>query len=338
VQLYGIIDVNIEAVSNQQGSNGDTTSTVGMRSGGRSPSRWGLRGSEDLGGGLKAVFGLESGISAANGTLSNPRFFSRRASVGLSGAWGTILMGRDRTPAFAMFSPYDPSLGGGQYAPLTNMLPSRTDNSVIYSVKGIKAAFSAYYSFNDLKGQSEDDLEALGAFGAAASYTVSKAFSVMVGYDQVKGETGFSGAQRAGNHGNAENAIVAAKGQFGEVHYKVAYRYRNTDLHAPALRPVESDLYMLGLEYHFAPKTMLGFTYYQERFNNAPQGWKGATGSVVHQFALLGTYALSKRTELYATASRTRNGPMNMGAAAGYTLARGKAGQTATALGVRHYF
>ena len=80
VTLYGLIDAGITYTNNQQGH-----SNWQMTSGQVNGSRFGLRGSEDLGGGLKAIFTLENGFSIANGTLGqNGRLFGRQAFVGLS--------------------------------------------------------------------------------------------------------------------------------------------------------------------------------------------------------------------------------------------------------------
>ena len=91
VTLYGLIDAGITYTNNQHGhSNWQETS------GSVNGSRWGLRGSEDLGGGLKAIFTLENGFSIANGTLGQKgREFGRQAFVGLaSDQFGAVTLGR----------------------------------------------------------------------------------------------------------------------------------------------------------------------------------------------------------------------------------------------------
>ena len=86
VTLYGVADAGIEYLSNApSASNG--SNLVRMSSGNMSTSRWGLRGSEDLGGGLKAVFELERGFSLDTAVLSSsPRLFDLAALVGISSA------------------------------------------------------------------------------------------------------------------------------------------------------------------------------------------------------------------------------------------------------------
>ena len=99
VTLYGIVDEAIRYQTNA-GPGGDDQ--VAMTSGPETHSRWGLKGSEDLGGGWSAVFHLENGFEAFNGTLHVPgTLFSRQAYVGLSNEqWGALTFGRQYAPAY----------------------------------------------------------------------------------------------------------------------------------------------------------------------------------------------------------------------------------------------
>ena len=87
VTLYGVIDDGLNYTSNARGH-----SAFAMVSGDANASNFGLKGAEDLGGGLSAIFTLESGFNASNGALSmNGTLFSRQAFVGLSSAnYGTF--------------------------------------------------------------------------------------------------------------------------------------------------------------------------------------------------------------------------------------------------------
>lgn len=96
VTLYGIVDTY---VSNAKLGAVGAPSLNSVNSGGISPSRWGLRGSEDLGGGLKANFNLEQGFQSDTGTQSvGNTAFSRAAWVGLSGGFGEVQYGHTTTP------------------------------------------------------------------------------------------------------------------------------------------------------------------------------------------------------------------------------------------------
>lgn len=93
IQIYGRIDLSIDHV------NAGLNSNVGYGAPGAetlrmtdNTSRLGFRGTEDLGGGLQALYGVELGINADNGSLVAPNF--RYSYVGLKGGWGTFNMGR----------------------------------------------------------------------------------------------------------------------------------------------------------------------------------------------------------------------------------------------------
>lgn len=101
VTLYGIMDVNV-AQSKTFGSAATPSTTVtGMNA--YNPtnprgSRFGLRGSEDLGGGLRGIFQLEAGINPeSGGTTANNQLFNRHAWVGLAGGFGEVTLGRQET-------------------------------------------------------------------------------------------------------------------------------------------------------------------------------------------------------------------------------------------------
>jgi predicted porin len=97
VTLYGVADVYLGRTSSTATTGVKTTNTV-VNSGGFNGSRWGLRGTEDLGGGLKANFVLESGFTIDNGNVGNgATMFGRQAFVGLSGGFGAVNLGRQYT-------------------------------------------------------------------------------------------------------------------------------------------------------------------------------------------------------------------------------------------------
>lgn len=96
VRLYGHIDTFYERVGT---GGGNTLQRVS--SGGAAVSRWGLRGSEDLGGGLRANYRLETGFNADDGSVQTAgSAFSRWVHVGLSGPWGAVDAGRMWSPSF----------------------------------------------------------------------------------------------------------------------------------------------------------------------------------------------------------------------------------------------
>ncbi|MDR6201422.1 putative porin [Paraburkholderia graminis] len=86
VALYGVMDTGIEYVSHANAAGGHVMRMPGIT--GELPSRWGMRGSEDLGRGLQALFVIESGFNVRGGDSGQGgRLFGRQAWVGLEGPW-----------------------------------------------------------------------------------------------------------------------------------------------------------------------------------------------------------------------------------------------------------
>jgi predicted porin len=132
VQLYGRIDASL-----QVGDAGGH-SVAALNSSNVAPSVWGLTGSEDLGGGYRAVFKLEDGFNPTNGAIAGSgALFGREAWVGISGPFGQAQAGVNYTPIFTTLVTYSQgalwTLGWGNAANNFFFLPSaRTNNSIRY--------------------------------------------------------------------------------------------------------------------------------------------------------------------------------------------------------------
>jgi len=125
VTLFGIVDLNARYVKNGD-VNVKSLGTDGINS-----SRLGFRGVEDLGGGLKAGFHLEAGLSpdvggtgGGNGLSANV-FFNRRSTVSLLGSFGEVRLGRDYAPSFWNLTVFDP-FGTNGVGSFTNLITSST--------------------------------------------------------------------------------------------------------------------------------------------------------------------------------------------------------------------
>jgi predicted porin len=150
VTLFGVMDVGVRYVKN-----GDQK-VKSVSSNGVQTSRLGFRGVEDLGGGLKAGFWLETGLNPDNGTTSDSaRLWNRRSTVSLSGSFGELRLGRDTTPTFNGYADYDAfgTNGVGAADKFVNKLGTgvdtnvRADNLVSYftpnNIGGFYGQFSA---------------------------------------------------------------------------------------------------------------------------------------------------------------------------------------------------
>ena len=114
VTLFGIVDMSIAQTSNGSGGNLKSLSNDGINS-----SRLGVRGVEDMGGGLKAGFWLEGAISGDNGNAAGFNF-QRRSTVSLLGAFGEVRLGRDFDPSFWNLTVFDPFGTNGVGGALNN--------------------------------------------------------------------------------------------------------------------------------------------------------------------------------------------------------------------------
>ncbi|MGT2476831.1 porin [Paraburkholderia terrae] len=134
VTLYGLIDQGLEYVNNVAKGKNATTNAYRMGDG-TATSYFGIRGSEDLGGGTKAIFDLQGGFMPSNGTSrQGGRLFGRQSYVGLDGKFGRLTFGRQYTMRFFATSFINPFGTGAQgLTTLDNGIANaRADNSVSY--------------------------------------------------------------------------------------------------------------------------------------------------------------------------------------------------------------
>lgn len=196
LQLYGILDVAVGTVEHSAGGSATFPATVnpvskvstkfndsvtGMFNGGISDSRWGIRGTEDLGGGMSAFFDLESGINVPTGSLNNAagslagsnntvgvasalngQLFNRGAYVGIrDDRYGAVSFGRTTTLGYDTIVNYDPlhsaqlfsPLGfSGSYSAGGITEGSRTDNNIKYVNRTGPINYGVSYSLGGVPG------------------------------------------------------------------------------------------------------------------------------------------------------------------------------------------
>ena len=138
VNLYGRIDASIASQKTEVGGITTVNPGVMIRSGAHTGSRWGLKGSEDLGAGLRANFQLEQGFNVDDGTASSARQFHRQAWVGLSGAFGALQLGRQYSTIYNLYTEHD-TFGWSGYSAADYVFNAgayansgRIDNAVYY--------------------------------------------------------------------------------------------------------------------------------------------------------------------------------------------------------------
>ncbi|SFA75298.1 Outer membrane protein (porin) [Collimonas sp. OK607] len=327
VQIYGIVDVGVEYVNKARVSTAGTAtgSLAKVDSGNAAASRIGFRGREDLGDGLAAVFGLENGFSADTGALANGgRLFGRQAYVGLAGKFGEVQLGRETTPIFDFGAIYDPMIPARYSAlALDAAFASRADNAIRYGGKFGGLTLSTQYSFG-FDSTIVNGGEVPGAFqvGKEASTNINYQFgNVLAGvlYDRQ------NGTSVATQKNSVERMAVGITADFKPVKLYAAFQRRNMHTAPTSTR---TNLYWVAMSYNpTAAVTLLAAAYSYD-----PAGASNRTG----MYTLLGSYALSKRTDIYSELGIMRNQAKAAMALDG-TVNPGDS-QAGLTLGIRHRF
>ena len=340
VTLYGVADVGLEYTNRTPGPNGQSSNAWRMTSGNQSGSRWGLRGVEDLGGGLKGIFTLESGFNVDTGGQSDSsRLFNRNAYVGLQNQWGTLTLGRQQTLFYDFGLVYDPMAISTRYS-ITSIAPeyaSRADNAAKYVGTFGGLTVAALYELPEQRQRNPGVFSAGREYGFTAMYGAGP-FSVGATYDQSNGSTAASAGQ------SIRRASVAGTYAFGPAKVYAGYRwakgYNGATLpgavaSAPGSVVSTANLYWLGLGYQLTPALSLtGAAYYQDFRNTSADPW---------QFVATADYALSKRTDLYTSVSYTKNKSGSSLGVDGYNSSTASnvisgGNQFGAVVGVRHKF
>ena len=297
--IYGLVDM---AAGRFQSPG--TTRVLGAESGRMSLSYLGVRGSDDLGGGLRARFGLETYLSADRGTAGRgdgDRFWARGAYVGLQGAFGTSLLGRLPTPLWLstrLFNPFGDSFGFSpsirQYFAGSILGDSHWNNSVAFTTPEVDNGFRYSVQYNAGEGEPGSTGKNVGA---NVLYT-SGPLSATATWQRVRNSiapapAGFDHQSTFQFGASYEWRIVKLYGQAGSV-----------TTHATTA--IKSRLYQLGA----VSPIGLGFLM-------VSYGHKGddVNGSHFTQrtFSVGYDYFLSKATDIYAVAMNERATALSSG-------------------------
>jgi predicted porin len=328
VTLYGILDTGVEYLSAAPAAGGKSANLYRETSGSHVSSRFGFKGVEDLGGGLKAIFTLESGPAMNNGTLlQGGRMFGRQAYVGLSSSYGQLTFGRQITPIYEYFLPLDPLNYSSYGLPAQDaQFIGRADNSVKYSGSFGPIDVSALYSFGY-------DATIPGGGPLPGAYRVGKQFDAGARYVQGPVNVSVVYEQRQGESvataGKDEQRVSAgASYAFTSIQLFAGYEWYQSDIPATAQHQVMG---FAGLRYRVTPALALAAAGYYHVISSASQR--------PLSIGLNADYSLSKRTSLYVDATHVSNSNgSNLGANGfGSSIAPGH-DQTGVALGLVHRF
>jgi predicted porin len=340
VTLYGIVDTSVRYLTNADANN---DSRISMGGGPITGSRWGLKGSEDLGGGLSAVFRLENGFDLWNGQLASAgTLFNRMAYVGLSSnQYGAVTLGHQNTPLFDQL--------GDVYDPLT--VGNYDQDGWLPGALGYGLSQSSSVKYNGQFGGL--NVEVMYGFGGVAgSVGASNMYGVTVSYtySALSLDGGFQ--QNSDVHNNKFNVVnLSAVYAFSTVKAFAGWLHAqdNTgivDLYMGAANsPAASwstpltgtnridDGFYAGSTWQFTPALLLTAAGYYDHSRNALEADDTTLGrGTRYTGVLLAEYSLSKGTTAYGTVDFTH------GAGAAQADFPGRNNQTGVAVGFRNVF
>ena len=295
VTLYGLLDTYIEYRTH---NNAALDSRWALNSGGMNTSRWGLRGSEDLGGGLKAIFQLEGELALDTGA-GGSNLFGRQANVGLEGGWGRLVAGRSFSTTYDFIIGFDPMGYAPAYSWATSAgatggrkdgMVTGVSNLLKYRGEFAGVRVGASYGFGEVAGNSADAATAnLGlGYGIGGLQLVATA-------EQINGTSTPAGARD-----RTRTYHVGASYDFGGV--KLFGVMRDYGKHfAAGGADNDSRTWWVGASWLPMPALTLTAAYYKQDIRSSNTAPLVDDPSLV---VLRARYALSKRTDVYAVVGR----------------------------------
>ena len=276
VDIYGKLHVSVSAFNDQANTINDTQISSNA-------SRFGIKGSEDLGGGLAAIWQFESGMNLdeQNGTLA-----SRNSFVGLKGGFGTVLVGNHDTPLKGVGRSVD--LFGDTMADSRNVLGGGSDtrarNVVAYMSPDFTGlSFAAAYSTDLDTTATTGDLADSSIYNLSATYKNGPLY-LGLGYGDGDGHE---------KDGFGKHIRAAAGFTMGNLKFVGQYDKLDDDNTVlPLAQAGDFDAWMLGAAYTMG-NIVLKANYMDGEYDDA------ATGFDVQQWTIGADYNLSKRTAVY---------------------------------------
>lgn len=321
VTVYGLIDTWVgsnKVEVNAGGASSSATETL-LDSGGVNTSRWGLKGSEDLGGGLKANFQLEQGFDVSKGSATAGMAFDRQSWVGFSGGFGEVQLGQ-------VWSPYDDTRSAINDTFSANISSSNStwvgyQDRLRNAIKFQSANYSGFsgavaYAMGEDK-TDKVDASSITAFSLAYAggplavgfayqeqkqSGVNGVFSLfnggIVNADVAKAVN--NGAAPVATPGKTKYTLLTASYNFGVA--KVLGGINNVEHEVTGVAgKLEADEFNLGVEVPVSGAVNLAAGYAESKLKG-----NGTDIGKSKGYSVAGTYTLSKRTFLYAAITETK--------------------------------
>jgi predicted porin len=301
VTLYGVLDNGFV----YQSSAGKNSSAIRAVPGGLFATRYGFKGTEDIGGGLHVNFQLEQAFSGQTGAATNPaEAFNRLAYVGLSGNFGEVRFGLQNSPQYDILqAAMDPSWVKSIASPMNNFngLIIRANNGISYytpTYGGLNAKFMVA-----LRDPSSGGGNGIGFYNVVAQY-INGPLNVAAGYERgdepsigAGGSYTLAGGASAGPGAVFTVFNAGASYAIGANRIWLAYHTENLT-NTP--KYMQHDVYQISDSYQFSPFALLSlmYGYLHDRTGE---------GNNAQQLGVLFEYSLSKATELYTAAGFIQN-------------------------------
>jgi len=336
--LYGTIDLGVKNQSkvNTATGNGSVTEVSSQN---RTSNRWGLKGSEDLGGGLKANFDLEAGYASDTGDHATGSW-DRMSWLGLSSGENSVELGYDYTTNFKITAKYDPmSYTYTGITPVVGMTGVRTKNMVQGQVGFNGVTLMAQYGMGEVPGSSS-----AGRNTGIGGYWSGNGLTIGLGTMQQDDGTGNAkntlttfGAAYAMNQFTFRAGLLTQKWDSGYVTSSTAASVGIVG-GVPAVVPAsvktatfeKSRLAMIGVEYAFSDRVSGRVAYYDTK----DSAYAGGTDGKKKLTMVAVDYSLSKSTTAYAELDHNAYSDADVSTKAG-ALADGATG---IGVGIVHAF
>jgi len=311
VTVFGVVDLAARSVKNNE-------TQRRLDSSGLTSSRLGFRGVEDLGGGLRAGFWLEGALTADDGNAAGQNW-QRRSTVSLSGNFGELRLGRDKTPSALNWDELDPFRDTGMGASTRLALAAG-----VVPTGGVYTNFTRANNLAAYFTPGATGFFAHGAVAAGEGVLGNKYAGLRAGYrDSNLLVSGSYGETEVSNTIDAKLWDVGASYDFKS--FKLWGLYASLDM-----GPASQTNYLLGVS---VPVGSFDFrASYQQM-----EGDEAINNREAKKFAVGGGYNLSRRTTLYGTVVRIDNTNTAFTVATGGPLSTGR-NSTGYELGMRHTF
>ncbi|RQZ15014.1 porin [Burkholderia sp. Bp9017] len=329
VTLYGVVDASLVWRNHATPKGGDV---VEMSNGAINHSRFGLLGNEDLGGGMSAIFRLESGFNPQDGSMASKNvIFDRYAYVGLKGHFGSLIAGNINTIFYNTMSNYDPLTVGNFYntAWWFGTDSGKRPSAMYYEKELGPVRIGLSYGVGGVPGSVAQNSQ----FGGAIMYAGGSMTAGAV-YQQTKAAN-YGGLQRIFGLG-LTYAIGPATLYAGYQNNRDGTGIADTQLNIIGAPSGTADVkrrdqgFFAGVSYQLNPAVLLRQAYYYDNIHDAQKiaGNDGVRWALVSE----AEYAFSKRTSVYGQVD------YNHTSGAANVQLPGARNQTEVAIGLRHWF